>query len=870
MKDNKHILNEAFFKKARPSRKEALNLPQYEPVEAKSKGGNITGTYQVTDADEVKRRLSGTFGVMFGNNSVRSMASRAIKQFPILVSDNVSPETVVMLKKLMEEQYAEYISLMINNQVIDLSDYSAGEVDGNIAIQALDTISGTEFGKSKIADKIGKGKNNPDDIFGNIPLYTLLREQNQIAIKTPDEKVNALLENAIITKPEDVTAVANFINENASDIVSLLEYPTAEDYKGEPTYDKRKKRLLRQYLMDIENGEKEIDKLTDSEMLLDIKRGVSYDKAGNELYSRLTTADIVIDADKMDKAINRSVGAILTDPENVEIRDRFEKATFLLQSRRISGYEYFNYVTLRLGLPVSKEAKSALLKNFRIKDVVSYEGVDTENVDTDSLNVLSTKQVDAIAKNERIVKSIVSDISKVSGKELIMPALVGGSVGAGAVASGATIAGVAALGPIGLGLLGGAIIGSGAYALARLYKAKVAKKENKKEQKRLGLSKNIEGWERVESLIQSLERAQSDIRNDSNKIKSVYTPISKPYEKDIDISKNKENFVNLASELNKTRTLVGSVLRESCEPRKISIATPDHIEEYYERSCKELLELCEELDQDEDFCQDMLVEAKLGSLSMLSDGPSPVTVKYIEKKPGKDALLMPSSLSTRVRYAYGSTEIERKENKDRRYDQPLVMTVKFKERFSDGKFADNELTAVIGILGKVIRIPSEEMEYVLKENAEGKTLEGFFKSDLVNNISDMLSMNKVSKDLKGLPKSGDIWHNLEKVSTLAAANKLSGKRNGNIANAHIVFSQKEIDNVRNDTDVNYITDNKKTVALMKRYSALTIMVANDVGQRLSIFDDQDNISWNVIPYSAIAGKDGGDQLTAALAKLSRL
>lgn len=95
MKDNKHILNEAFFKKARPSRKEALNLPQYEPVEAKSKGGNITGTYQVTDADEVKRRLSGTFGVMFGNNSVRSMASRAIKQFPILVSDNVSPETVV-------------------------------------------------------------------------------------------------------------------------------------------------------------------------------------------------------------------------------------------------------------------------------------------------------------------------------------------------------------------------------------------------------------------------------------------------------------------------------------------------------------------------------------------------------------------------------------------------------------------------------------------------------------------------------------------------------------------------------------------------------------------------------------------------------
>lgn len=652
MKDNKHILNEAFFKKARPSRKEALNLPQYEPVEAKSKGGNITGTYQVTDADEVKRRLSGTFGVMFGNNSVRSMASRAIKQFPILVSDNVSPETVVMLKKLMEEQYAEYISLMINNQVIDLSDYSAGEVDGNIAIQALDTISGTEFGKSKIADKIGKGKNNPDDIFGNIPLYTLLREQNQLVIKTPDEKVNALLENAIITKPEDVTAVANFINENASDIVSLLEYPTAEDYKGEPTYDKRKKRLLRQYLMDIEKGEKEIDRLTDSEMLLDIKRGVSYDKAGNELYSKLTTADIVIDADKMNKAINRSVGQILTDPENFEIRDKFEKATFLLQSRRISGYEYFNYVTLRLGLPVSKEAKSVLLKNFRIQDVVSYNGVDNDG----NIIKLDNDQINAIAKNEKIVRGVVKEISETDGKALLQfttssGAVLGGGIGAGiGTTLGAT--GLALMGPLALGILAGCVVGASAYAIAKAAKKKIDSK------KLSGGSNKIEGWERVESLIQALERAQADIRDSSNKVKSVYTPISRPYDKDIDISKNKENFINLASELNKTRTMVGSVLKESYETKQLPIAIPDHIEEYYERSCNELLELCEELVQEEDFCQDILIEAKLGSLSMLSDGPSPVTVKYIEKKPGKDALLMPSSLSTRVRYAYGSTEIE--------------------------------------------------------------------------------------------------------------------------------------------------------------------------------------------------------------------
>ena len=81
--------------------------------------------------------------------------------------------------------------------------------------------------------------------------------------------------------------------------------------------------------------------------------------------------------------------------------------------------------------------------------------------------------------------------------------------------------------------------------------------------------------------------------------------------------------------------------------------------------------------------------------------------KYIEKKPGKDVLITPE-FAARTQYAYGSTEIERRDNKDRRYNQPLIMTIKFKERFSDGKYSDNELTAVIGILGKVIRVPSEK------------------------------------------------------------------------------------------------------------------------------------------------------------------
>ena len=874
VKDNREILNEAFFK--RKTRKELLNLPQYEPKNPKEQGSFLA----VTDTDEVKKRLAGTFGVTFGNNSVRSMASKAVKQFPILVSDNVEPETVVMLKKLMEEQYAEYISLLINNQVIDLSDYSVGDETGNIAIQALDTLSGAQFGKGKVANKAASGKIGADDIFGNIPLYSLLRENNQIDIKTFDETVNQLLEDAVIVPAEYTSNLVEFIQNNASEIAQLNEEPTSVKSDGEPTFRKDGKgtelkgkvKLKDYFMMDIEDNDNDItDKVLTRDRNYDIRRGFhGVDDNGNEIYSKLTTADIVVDAKRMNQAINRSVGQILTDPANYEIRSKFEKATFLLQSRRIAGIEYYNYLTLRLGIPVSDNARQNLIKNFKIGDVRDYQhGVDDRDSDLNRTFRLTTDDVRNISENRRLVEPIVRDICKVSFGKAVGSGVLGATVGAGAGAAYAGyVAGATYLaamsGPLGLGVLAGAVVGSGAYLIAALIKKHRARRTHGK----------IEGWERVEALINQMEAAQADIRK-GNINNTTYKAINDPLGKNIDITKNQKDFVKLSTDVNtadstdyresfKTvSSMVDRALREAMDPNFGTFTQPLS-EAYIENMDALCKELSEELANDTELKAEMLSEATLYK------GTSPMTVKYIEKKPGKDVLLTPSSISTRTNLAYGSTEIERRDNKDRRYDQPLIMTVKFKERFSDGKFADNELTAVIGILGKVIRIPSAEMEYILRENNEGNTLDGFFKSNITNSISDILSGSKISKDLKGMPQSADIWHNLEKVATLAAANKISGRRNNNIANAHIVFSQKEIDAVRNDMDIDYLRDIKKTAALMKRYSALTVMVANDPGQRAYIFDDQENISWNVVPYSALTGKDSGDQLNAALSKLSRL
>lgn len=383
-------------------------------------------------------------------------------------------------------------------------------------------------------------------------------------------------------------------------------------------------------------------------------------------------------------------------------------------------------------------------------------------------------------------------------------------------------------------------------------------------------------------LINNLEAQQADIRNGGTSYSPSATSIaknqdllSKKDEIDNKIVDSRKELVN-AEEALATReeienalkavrnSIFGKNLRETTEAERLHENLYIYLNENYLANLQDdIKEVAAELEKDEDFKAAVLAEALTTSI--------PTKVKYIETKPNKDALVVPT-FGARSAIAYGSTEIERKDIKDRRYNQPLIMTIKFKERFSDGKFSDNELTAVIGILGKVIRIPSEELKYILKANAEGETITGFFKNggDLNNLVSDLLSTNKLNKDIKNLPQSAEVWKNLEKVATLAASNKLAGKKTNNIANTHIVLSQKEVDEVRTEEGIDYLKNMKLTYNLMKRYSAFSVMIANDPGQRVYIYDDPDAISWNVVPYSALMGKDNGDQLVAALSRLGRM
>lgn len=971
MKDNKDILNEAFFKKASYAEKLAKKLPQYAPVDTSKKSslGYASSNmplpaYQVSDTDEVKKRLAGAFGVTFGNNNIRNMASRAIKEFPIIISDSVEPETAIMLKKLMEEQYAEYINLLISNQVVNLADYTANDENGNIAIQALDSISGTDFKKSRIANTAARTNDiNADTLFANIPLYNLLRE-NQMVLTSGDSIMDSLLEGACVVPSENVKELSEFIFNNVNEIVSLTEdeqfdnfhraladranrikelekenkelksqlplsmvpynnsskyssnykgtnyskntaspysrvnnperqqvpytgAPSVRDVNGAPNV---RDSVAPADLADdlpvepVDNGRfnlrdilsksgspysinKNGRDILDKEINKDLERGYrGLTDDQREVYDRLTTADIVLDTKQFDSAINRTVGEFLVDPNNKEIRENFELATFLLQSRMISGIEYYQYLTMRLGMPVSDNARRTLITKFKMKDVRAYGKLTSDSKDPNSAGfVISDDEVAALASNRVITNELVKEIGKTSLKTKLE---VAGTAGAGI---GTIAAGIALISnPVGLAILSASAVGAAGFLIHKILHKKP----------KLSPVNRGEGWERVEYLVEKMKNQRNALTvKNSNKYEPLFIGTSiNPRLNKIDVNMNKDlsgtAYNADATENNSSiydydsvmggfsRSLAG-VLKEDIAPRENTFNFMQYSNTALEENCANLIDVLNETKDDKYLQAQILTEKTLAQTSM------PMTVKYIDKPENKDVLITPSFMA-RDNYAYGETEIERKDMNNRKYNQPLIMTVKFKERFSDGKYTDNELTAVIGILGKIIRVPSSEMEYILSENIGGNTVEGIFKADIKDTVSDLLSTSKISKDLKNLPQSADIWKNLEKVATLAAANKLSGKRNGNIANAHIVFSQKEIDAVRNETGVDYLKDVKKSVGLMKRYSAFTLMVASDAGQRVYILDDQDNISWNVVPYSALTGKDSGDQLNAALTKMMRL
>ena len=937
---NQDMLQEGFFKKKSYADKLADKYMQYEPVTSKGNPNQgFTAAIDSKDVGELKKRLVGTLGAAVGGNNVKAMANKSIKTFPIIISDNVDPNTAVMIKNYLEIQYAEYLNQIISNQIIDITEFDK-DSDANIAIQALNKITGDGVKrKSDLANKALRGKLNMDDLGSNSALYSLLKQES-VEYKSGDESVDAILKEAIIVDSSNADVILNLLmedDENKRD-KDPNENNNDEDKKSEETKDGKKPegtktaggkktdpekkdpeedKLHTKSIITVKdlvkfaagsnptyisprnvNGNQStkslaaddlynITKINNKEIHTDLmRRGyVRTDADGFEHYDKLTNTSVVVDPQGLDTALNKTVGDMLLDKNNKYLKDRFEKATFLLQSNMISGEEYAAYVVQRLGLPMRNEVRRELISNFKTKNLVK------SSFDPEEVGFYTEREVKEIQRNAKRVNSIVKKITSSTVRD-VMKVTAAAGVGAGVGAL--SISAIA-----GLGLISGGLIPAGAAAGA-IISAVLAKISSNKQEKQFEAKvSRYQSWERVEYLINRMDENDFRIRVNAKKYeltrKSDASVERKAKEElrqshlfsseaeffnsriNKDITKDKEGNEHVTPNLDSIpMDKIVAKYKHDLEKSYVTESTNHFYEELSSEELGCLSEeamlynaelnnaLYEELNLEEREKELLQEKVKISTLR-----PSEITVNKISYNDKLQSVV--PSFGTKNVVAYGSVEFDRRELKDRRFNTPLVMTVRFKERYSDGKFADNELTAVIGILGVVTRVPSEEMEYILKANAQGTTIKGIFPGETGNHtLDDLLSKVKIkTTDYSKLPQSGEVWNDLEKVRELAMANKLAGRATNNIANAHIIFSQKEMDTVRQTDGVDYLRDKKLTAGLMRRYSAMTLMSANDTLERVFVFDDIDANSWNVVPYSALRGKDSSEQLAAQLSNLMR-
>jgi hypothetical protein len=1001
-KNNKKIIQEFFFKKKTDKVSDKLKKKfSYEPQDVKKDAGEMgfgslldlnknpkTGEsfISVTDPQEAGKRVVSALGASLGVNSVRNMASRSIKSFPIILSENVDPETSVMLKRVLEEQYAEYISLLISNQIVDISAFKTSEEEGNIAIQALDTVS-SEDDEKALVRKASKGQIRPEDILKNLTAYNLIRNESK-EYKTNNALLDSLLEGAFVVPSSESKDLIEFYQSYSEEIALLNELEDREGREAREKETKEEKRFvtldrflqndlgldgtkisnrkaafdkLRGYeevdendefnqwkiekeeidieiaskdkeiaamklLADGKKIEKDIADLEQEIIDLEGKREKSLtstkpdsgefstieaklafkrralerledaadepeeakktlrvlererDILDRELklhnarrpketkkvarWSRITSPDIVLDRKSLSDSINSTLGEILLNPKNEMIRDKFEKATFLLQANRIAGVEYIEYLVQRLAIPVSKEVRRRLVAEFKISDII-----DTQNTP----RRISQKDIQRIYQNQTLTKRVIEPMIATVGRTILVAALLGTGTAAATMAAQGTLATTAGsigtwISGLGLGALATAtwlpaVVGLGVGGIASIIGAVLSNRARSAQKNR-----KLQGWERVEALIEAMDEQQKDLRKVS--VKSKEETAQDEVLESIALTSDQ-----ITSELQKYKGFMGDILkntkpntRELSQIRESEMPTLEGITEQDLLSFTEEYKiLAESVNADKEYRATVLSEAIIQTTI-----PSTLELKYEYDTDKKPEVLVAPKFATRSQYAYGSTEYDKRELKDRRYNAPLLMKVNFKERFSDGTFSDNELTAVIGILGVITRVPSEEMEYILSSNADGNTIKGILEPDgdpskLVSNI---LGIDKIQSDVKNLKQSGDVWQKLEKISRLSVSNKLAGRKTDNIANAHIVFAQKEVDNVRANEGHDYLKNIDLVSSLMKRYSAFTVMVANDVSERIYIYDNLGNASWDVVPYSALRNKDTGDQLNAMLNKMS--
>lgn len=187
---------------------------------------------------------------------------------------------------------------------------------------------------------------------------------------------------------------------------------------------------------------------------------------------------------------------------------------------------------------------------------------------------------------------------------------------------------------------------------------------------------------------------------------------------------------------------------------------------------------------------------------------------------------------------YGQVEVERDANKERRYNEPIWLKIRFVERYSMLKndAIDNTYTATIGIKANISRVPSSEVEYVFKSNAEKVS---FKPADILGKIKSDSQLSRV-------------WSQAKSIKNVLGSETFNNNFNGAaVLSPVIIASTKEATtNIAETADFNYIKKPELAVKLMNKYNAGAICLIDPI-QEIYYLIDNENESWDRVPFSEL-------------------
>lgn len=965
---DKDILKEAFFRRKKsPSEKIKSKLPEYIPVNDPKER---TSFIAVDDANEIKKRLTGTIGALVGTNSIKGQINRSIKKFPILISDDIDPDTAVMLKQVLEEQYAEFLSLLISNEVVDVNELkTAYGGDDKIAIQSIDKFHTNSplTTKSKIGQLGNKmartgeiSRHDYLDTLGDV--FKIFREsveyKNELfdnilteSENETNEFLKTLLEDAIIVKSdEELQAVRKaiieeaekiadeqqeeIINENNrfSGVSSYLDIDKSRDISSTLDNKYQYKKVLDKKIEDIEGKinslNKKITDITDSLNNISKNYNMGYDNVIIAEYisnlksfltafdfsvytyahskqtnvtvksSVFTNAKLANVANKLWDDINNWINNKSLDPEyhHNDIMIKVDNAINFVSANinNILSQNPGTLTTQKLNSNISNmiyhkkimNKKYTELLNFRSNNKVKQIGSDAKL----SLQKMWQKDLKRLLKDKDELVSELKELTKEKNKveqEILKLEKINSEYQKDKslfylVQDRLTHPIVENDFKKASSLLISGVIRPEDYItyVTKVLGIPIPVEERLKIIKKFGdpnITQNTINRQIVEKQIkQNYLKNLPFLKRMIEKIK-IKLPGNKT---SAEIAKRKYSYLMSKDKADKPIQAMIAAIGYHQKPNKndsrpfgfgtMSSQQDDDIERLvntyqdylfrdFNTDQKDLYELkkrlteeihyYEELENQQETLNENIFRRNRGLPNPDAFSPRFKTKSFI-KTDNPDKLLTVPAYTARSAVAYGDARVNRRDQKDRRFHQPLIIEVKFKERFDDGSFSDNEMTAVIGILGSIKRIPSEEMKYILVSNATNKSIPSIVKN-LMSNTGEENFFSKIissfKDEIKNLPRSHELWRSLNSISKMAITSKIQGV-DGPIPNAHLIFSIKEIDEVKHEHGIDYLAEPKYAAKLMKRYAAFTIMVANDIQERVYIFDDEENSDWNVVSY----------------------